>query len=117
MRTDLHQHLWTEPLVETLRRRDMPPFARRCGADTVLVLPGEAPSLIETAPDSLDRRLLAAGADRVDRIVGAISSPAGIEGLPRREAEPLLDAYEEGLASLPPAFNAWGAVALRDATP
>ena len=33
MRYDLHQHLWTAPLVDALRRRDALPFARRAGAD------------------------------------------------------------------------------------
>ena len=117
MRYDLHQHLWTAPLVDALRRRDALPFARRAGADTVLMLPGESPAAIDAAPESVERRLRTATSDGVDRILVALSSPVGIESLPRREAEPLLDAWEEGLSSLPPVFGAWGALALRGAAP
>jgi len=117
MRYDLHQHLWTAPLVDALRRRDALPFARRAGADTVLMLPGESPAAIDAGSDSVERRLRTATRDGVDRIVIALSSPVGIEGLPRREAEPLLDAWEEGLSSLPPVFGAWGALPLRGARP
>src|SRR3954467_13320926 len=106
MRYDLHQHLWTAPLVDALRRREALPLARRAGANTILMLPGEPPSVIETGPEVAEQRLGTAAADRVDRIVVALSSPAGIEGLARGEAEPLLDAYEEGLAGLPAAFRA-----------
>ncbi len=117
MRHDLHQHLWTEPLVEALRRRNTLPFARRAGADTILMLPGESPAAIDAGPDRVELRLEHAETDGVDRMTIALSSPLGIEGLPRREAAPLLDAYEEGLADLPPAFRAWGALALRGASP
>jgi hypothetical protein len=58
-----------------------------------------------------------ATADGVDRILIALSAPLGIEGLPRDEAEPLLDAWEEGLSTLPPLFRAWGALPLRTARP
>jgi hypothetical protein len=115
MRHDLHQHLWTAPLVDALRRRDALPLARRAGADTVLMLPGEPPATIDAGSDVVERRVRAATEDGVDRILIALSSPVGIEGLPRREAEPLLDSYEEGVAGLPPVFRAWGALALRGA--
>jgi hypothetical protein len=117
MHIDLHQHLWTEPLVDALRARVALPLARRAGGDTVLMLPGESPGRLETGPGTIERRLAAASVDGVDRIVIALSSPLGIEGLPRREADPLLDAYEQGIADLPPLFEAWGAIALHGARP
>ncbi len=43
----------------------------------------------------------------------AISSPLGIEGLARDEAEPLLRAHNDGLLELGGPFGVWGAVALR----
>ena len=41
-----------------------------------------------------------------------LSSPLGIESLPTGEAEPLLDAYHEGVQALGAPFGWWGAVAL-----
>jgi hypothetical protein len=29
MRTDVHQHIWTEPLLAALERRELPPYVRR----------------------------------------------------------------------------------------
>jgi hypothetical protein len=43
--------------------------------------------------------------------------PDGVESLPRRGAELLLEAYEQGVAQLPPCFEAWGAIALEEAGP
>ncbi len=41
-----------------------------------------------------------------------LSSPLGIEALPRAEAQPLLDAWHEGVLALGEPFGVWGAVAL-----
>ena len=38
--------------------------------------------------------------------------PLGIEALPPGEAEPLLEAYHDGVAALPSAFGAWAAIGL-----
>jgi hypothetical protein len=65
----------------------------------------------------VDQRLVDAAADRVDRILISISSPAGIESLPREEAEPLLGAYAEGAQALPAGFDAWGAIPLHGERP
>jgi predicted TIM-barrel fold metal-dependent hydrolase len=42
----------------------------------------------------------------------APSAPLGIEALPAPEAEPLLEAYHQGVAALPAPFGAWAAVGL-----
>jgi hypothetical protein len=45
--------------------------------------------------------------------VVSLSCPIGVEALPRREAEPLVAAYERGAAPLPTCFEAWGARSTR----
>ena len=47
-----------------------------------------------------------------DRIVIALSSALGIEGLPADEAEPLLDAFNHGILELGEPFALWGAVGI-----
>ena len=47
----------------------------------------------------------------------APSVPLGIEALPAGEAEPLLEAYHDGVAALPAAFGAWAAVGLAEPDP
>ena len=51
-------------------------------------------------------------ADGLDGALIALSSPLGIESLPAGEAEPLLEAYHEGVQALGAPFGWWGAVAL-----
>ena len=43
MKIDVHQHLWTEPLVEALLTRSELPFVRSENGLTVLYLAGERP--------------------------------------------------------------------------
>src|SRR4051794_38319447 len=38
---DVHQHLWTTPLLEALAERVSPPLARRAGPEWMLQAPGE----------------------------------------------------------------------------
>jgi predicted TIM-barrel fold metal-dependent hydrolase len=116
-RIDMHQHVWTEPLIEALGRRDSPPFARPANGRFVLYASGEAPATVAGGPNAVDCRLAELDRDGIDRAVVSLSCPIGVESLPRREAEPLLDAYEQGVAELPPCFEAWGAIALEEAGP
>jgi hypothetical protein len=53
MNVDVHQHLWTEPLVEALQRRSRLPFVRRKGRLRMVHLAGDAPSVIELDTGSL----------------------------------------------------------------
>jgi hypothetical protein len=55
--------------------------------------------------------------DGLDRALVCLSSPLGIESLPREQAEPLLDAYHDGALALDARFGVWGAVALDRAQP
>ncbi len=57
---------------------------------------------------------------REDGLAGALvslSSPLGIEGLPRRQALALIDAYHDGALALGEPFGVWGALALDGAGP
>jgi len=112
MLTDLHQHLWSEPLIDALARRRTLPFVRRERGLTVLHLAGERPYVIDLQAEAPARRAALVRADGVERALVCLSSTIGIEALPRDEAQELLDAYHEGALTLPAEFGAWGAVAL-----
>lgn len=112
MRIDLHQHVWTEPLLEALQRRARLPFVRRVDGLTVLHSAGEHPYIIDVASEAPARRAELVSADGLHRAVIAISSPIGIEALPREEAVPLIEAHLRGVEALGPKFAAWGPVAL-----
>jgi predicted TIM-barrel fold metal-dependent hydrolase len=112
MRTDVHQHIWTTALLDRLAaRRDLPLVRREHGL-TVLHSVAEQPYVIDVQAEAPDRRAALAGADGLDAAVIAISSPIGIEALPRDCALELIDAHLEGVLALPAAFSAWGPVAL-----
>jgi hypothetical protein len=117
VKTDIHQHLWTEPLVEALSRRRELPFVRREAGLTVLFLAGERPYAIDLESESRARRVDLVEHDGLDRALVCLSSPLGIESLPRREAMELLDAYHEGALALGEPFGVWGALALEGLDP
>jgi predicted TIM-barrel fold metal-dependent hydrolase len=112
LRIDLHQHVWTAPLLAALEQRNRFPYVRRVDGLSVLYSAGEQPYLIDTAGESPPRRAELLRRDGLDRALVAISHPIGIECLPRRDAEHLIDAHLEGVAQLGPGFGAWGPVAL-----
>jgi hypothetical protein len=112
MLVDVHQHLWTEALVEALAaRRDRPFVCRESGA-SVLHLAGEQPYVIDCAAEAPNVRAELVRADGVDRALVCLSSPLGIEALPRAEARPLLDAYLDGALALGEPFGVWAPFAL-----
>jgi hypothetical protein len=112
MLVDVHQHLWSEPLLEALAKRRELPFVRHRTGLTVLHLAGAHPYVIDREAEEADRRATLVHSDGLDRALVCLSSPVGIEALPRSEAEELLDAYHEGALDLPAEFGVWGAVAL-----
>lgn len=113
MKIDIHQHLWTEPFVQALTERRELPFVRREHGLTVLFLAGERPYVIDFASEAPARRAALVELDGLDRALLCISSPLGIESLPREQALPLIDAYHDGVLSLEDGpFGAWGAIAL-----
>jgi 6-methylsalicylate decarboxylase len=117
MKIDVHQHLWTEPLVQALQARRELPFVRREHGLTVLFLAGERPYVIERSSETPARRAALVERDGLDRALVCLSSPLGIESLPREQALGLIDAYHEGALALGEPFGAWGTIALDRADP
>ena len=117
MRTDVHQHLWTEPLIEALAGRAELPFIRRERGLTVLHLACERPYVIDRTGEEPALRAALVSQDGLDRALLCLSSPLGIERLPREEAVVLLEAYHEGALSLGEPFGVWGAIALHRPDP
>jgi hypothetical protein len=112
MKIDIHQHLWTEPLLQALAERRELPFVRRERGLTVLFLAGERPYVLDLSNDTPSRRAALVELDGLDRALLCLSSPLGIESLPREQSLPLIDAYHDGVLSLDGPFGAWGAIAL-----
>ena len=112
MQVDVHQHIWTEPLLDALAARDGVPFVRRANGLTIVHCAGESPYVIDTATETPARRARLVHDDGLHRAAIALSSPIGVEVLRRREADPLIDAYLAGVAALPEEFLAGGPVAL-----
>jgi 6-methylsalicylate decarboxylase len=109
---DVHQHIWTEPLLDALEARQALPLVRRTDGLTVLHSAAEQPYVIDTVAEAPQRRAACVREDGLDRAVIAISSPIGIESLPRDEALELIEAHLHGVAALPDCFSAWGPIAL-----
>ena len=78
----------------------------------VLFLAGERPYVIDLASEAPARRAELVRGDGLDRALVCLSSPLGIESLPRAQALGLLDAYHEGALALGEPFGVWGALAL-----
>ena len=112
MRVDVHQHLWTEPLIEALERRSRLPFARRDGRLCTIHLGGESPSVVDLESERPERRIALLERDGIDRALIALSSPLGIEALPRAEARLLIDAHLDGVHAIGEPFSAWAPLAL-----
>ncbi len=108
MRIDVHQHIWTQSLIEALERRECLPFVRRADGLTVLHSADEHPYLIEVEAEAPDRRAGLVRSDGLDLALIAISSPIGIEALPRDEALELIEAHLAGVGALGEEFGMWG---------
>ncbi|MDX6208352.1 MAG: 6-methylsalicylate decarboxylase [Frankiales bacterium] len=113
MNVDVHQHLWTDPFLEALRRRTSPPHLQ----GWTLHLDGEPP--YEVRPDDHDIAVREAilTDDGFDVGLVSLSAPLGIEWLPPDEAHPLLEAYHQGAGDLPGRFASWAAACLTDLEP
>jgi 6-methylsalicylate decarboxylase len=112
MTIDIHQHLWSEPLLSALARRRELPFVRIEHGLTVLYLAGERPFVLDLSAESREQRAHLVARDGLERALVCLSSPLGAESLPRAQSQPLLDAYHDGALALGGPFAVWGAVAL-----
>jgi predicted TIM-barrel fold metal-dependent hydrolase len=112
MKIDVHQHLWTEPLVRALTERTEFPFVRREHGLMVLYLADERPYVIDLRSEHPAQRAALIDSDGLDRALVCLSSPLGIEWLPREQASALIEAYHDGALSLPEPFGVWAAIAL-----
>jgi 6-methylsalicylate decarboxylase len=116
-RVDIHQHIWTTPLLDALARRDCHPFIRRDGGLCVLHLAGEPPCVIDVAAESLESRAQLHEIDGVELAAIALSSPVGIEMLAPDQAQELIDAHLDGVLELGDQFVAWGPIGIRRPDP
>jgi hypothetical protein len=112
IKIDVHQHLWTTQLIEALSERGELPFVRREHGLTVLYLAGERPYVIDLSSEAPAHRASLVERDGLDRALLCLSSPLGIELLPREQSLALIDAYLDGALSLEGPFGVWGAIAL-----
>jgi predicted TIM-barrel fold metal-dependent hydrolase len=109
--------VWTPELIDALASRSSLPLVDVDHGRIMLHARGEKPYMIDMegnadrARQDLNRR------DGVDRVVVALSSPIGIESLPRHEATGLIDAHLRGVEALSDEFVAWGPVALDELDP
>jgi 6-methylsalicylate decarboxylase len=110
---DVHQHLWPRELIAALRDRHRPPRLR----GWTLELAGEPDYLVDPADHDVDLRIAQTVDDALDLALVSLSSPLGIEGLPRVEAEELLRAYHDGVLALPAPFGGWAAACVTDIDP
>ena len=67
--------------------------------------------MIDLEAEAPGRRLRLLRGDGLDLGLIALSSPIGIEALPRKSATELIDAHLDGVKGLGDAFAAWGPVA------
>jgi predicted TIM-barrel fold metal-dependent hydrolase len=112
--TDIHQHLWPEPLLAALARRRHPPRLVRHAGGWELRIPGEVDAPFDPADHDPARRLELLDGLGVERALVAPSTPVGAEALPPDEAATLIEAYHAGVAELPARFGAWAAVGLAE---
>src|SRR5436305_2403882 len=111
-RVDVHQHVWTPPLLGALAARNHLPFVRQADGIAVVHCAGEQAWAIDLASESRIERGELIHQDGLDLALVALSSPIGIEALPRDQARELIDAHLAGIHDLGPAFAAWGPVPL-----
>ena len=117
MRVDVHQHIWTASLVDALSRRDELPLVRYENGLAILHSAAEQPYVIDVRSESPGARSLRVRRDGLDCAVIAISSPIGIEALPRADANDLIEAHLTGVERLGPEFEFWGPLAIDGADP
>lgn len=112
MQVDVHQHYWSEELLDALAQRRTLPFVRRTNGLTILHSVGEQPYLLDVYAETPERRAGLLAEDGLDLALVALSSAIGVEALPYPEARELIEAHLDGVLALPDEFAAWGPLAL-----
>ncbi|MGH2886319.1 MAG: amidohydrolase family protein [Solirubrobacteraceae bacterium] len=110
---DVHQHVWTDALIEALRARRTPPRMR----GWTLELAGEPDYQVDPGAHEPDARAALARDDGLDLALVSLSSPLGIESLAPDEANELIAAYHEGALTLREPFGAWASACLTEVDP
>jgi hypothetical protein len=87
------------------------------GDQAILYSAGEHPYTIDLTTQAPDPRAAPVERDGLDLAIIALSSPIGIEALPRREAAELMDAHLAGVRAAGSRFAAWGPVPLESPDP
>jgi hypothetical protein len=104
--------------MAALAARARPPRVRRDGDGWVLELAGDPEHRIAVAEYDAEARAARVEDDGVDRALVCMSSVFGVESLPRDEAQPLLDAYAQGVGELPrESFGHWASACVADPQP
>jgi Amidohydrolase len=93
---DVHQHLWPEPFVDALARRQRPPRLR--GA--LLELAGERASEIDLGSHDLDARLQLLDRCEIDVAIVSLQPTLGLHALPDDERDELTGLWESGVRVL-----------------
>lgn len=117
MQIDVHQHFWSEALLDALAARRTLPFVRRTNGLTILHAVGEQPYLLDTYTETPQRRATLLAEDGLDLALVALSSAIGVEALPYDQAQELIEAHLEGVLALPDEFSPWGAIGLERIEP
>jgi 6-methylsalicylate decarboxylase len=111
-RIDVHQHLWTDRLLDALAARDRLPFVTRSEGMAIVHCAGEPAYAVDLPSEAPERRARLARDDELDLVLIAPSSPIGLESLPREESRELIEAHLTGIEEAGAPFRAWGPVAL-----
>ncbi len=109
---DVHQHIWTDPLLQALAQRRELPFVRRRNGLTVLFLAGERPYVIDTRCGGGRSPRRDARGRRGRPCAHLPFQPARHRVVATRAGRAAIDAYHAGALSLGERFGVWGAIPL-----
>ncbi len=114
-RLDVHEHFWSVDLLDALRERECTPLVRDDHGLPIVYLDGERPYAVAVNDENAHARSAMLREHGLDAAIVAISSPLGIEALPRLEALELIDAHLTGAGALDERFARWGPIPVNPA--
>jgi hypothetical protein len=101
---DVHQHLWPDAVLRVLEKRLTAPRARWLDGRWRVELAGEPAFFVDPADHAPDARVAALS---VDKALVSLPGPAGLEGLPLRDALAVIAAWQEAAQELPEQLGWW----------